>query len=544
MGAGASFEGGDGPGHGHERGNYWCHSCNLQVEIPRGADMSCPHCRGSFLEESGDHSIVNFGGSHHHGPSHSHAMVTNGERNQLNLEQSRRFANAAIMLRILEFQLRDELEVLQNNYRSQEEEKQKKMLTPCMLASVKDVFVTLDKMCDQPCCPICSEDFKESEELSCLPCDHLYHSECVMPWLEMKRNCPICRFELVSNVPTVDELMLLDESQLVKHFSTHDVELPTSDGASKMDLAEALHSFYATDHAREEERTSSLSIASYNRNVPFGSPFGGEGDVGGGPRIVSPSNALESNFQLMRLGMALANDPEIGGLERGGRTMVHTSTVSPYAHSTQQVGMSPNMANSSSSMSGMRIVSRPIMISHQQTSRTMPHMGASSDDDYDRGRMVGMTGLTAAIRNRESQQEFEQVEREGNGPFDALFPSDTDTFPDLNEMERIGSYSSSIAAAGPQYAAAPLNSSGSPQIISQIPVSRTFVLRSAGSGPGGMGTAYVVTPVSQPDAGAGAEMIETSDLIQLAPSPHAHAPAGGYGGGSGSGGNYADRMDS
>ncbi|CAF1783045.1 BnaC09g42030D [Brassica napus] len=45
-------------------------------------------------------------------------------------------------------------------------------------------------------CAICIGDFVVKEKVSRLPCWHYYHGECILPWLEMKNTCPVCRFEL------------------------------------------------------------------------------------------------------------------------------------------------------------------------------------------------------------------------------------------------------------------------------------------------------------------------------------------------------------
>lgn len=43
-------------------------------------------------------------------------------------------------------------------------------------------------------CSICIDDFEENELLRALPCGHLYHTHCVMPWLTTRSpNCPLCK---------------------------------------------------------------------------------------------------------------------------------------------------------------------------------------------------------------------------------------------------------------------------------------------------------------------------------------------------------------
>ncbi|XP_076646754.1 E3 ubiquitin-protein ligase Iruka isoform X2 [Halictus rubicundus] len=45
-------------------------------------------------------------------------------------------------------------------------------------------------------CSVCWEDFKLSEPVKQLPCLHLYHAPCILPWLELHGTCPICRQNL------------------------------------------------------------------------------------------------------------------------------------------------------------------------------------------------------------------------------------------------------------------------------------------------------------------------------------------------------------
>ena len=44
-------------------------------------------------------------------------------------------------------------------------------------------------------CSICICEFEEGEELRLLPaCGHMFHTECILPWLTEKKNaCPLCQ---------------------------------------------------------------------------------------------------------------------------------------------------------------------------------------------------------------------------------------------------------------------------------------------------------------------------------------------------------------
>ncbi|XP_061393956.1 E3 ubiquitin-protein ligase Iruka [Musca vetustissima] len=45
-------------------------------------------------------------------------------------------------------------------------------------------------------CSVCWEDFKIQEMVRKLPCSHVYHEECIVPWLKLHGTCPICRKSL------------------------------------------------------------------------------------------------------------------------------------------------------------------------------------------------------------------------------------------------------------------------------------------------------------------------------------------------------------
>ncbi|TPX35597.1 hypothetical protein SeLEV6574_g08177 [Synchytrium endobioticum] len=50
-------------------------------------------------------------------------------------------------------------------------------------------------------CAICLTDYETNEEVTELPCEHAYHTECIRRWLKAHVRCPLCR----RNMDTVDQ---------------------------------------------------------------------------------------------------------------------------------------------------------------------------------------------------------------------------------------------------------------------------------------------------------------------------------------------------
>ncbi|KAJ7977040.1 putative RING/U-box superfamily protein [Quillaja saponaria] len=48
-------------------------------------------------------------------------------------------------------------------------------------------------------CVICKEEMREGRDVCELPCQHLFHWMCILPWLRKRNTCPCCRFPLPSD---------------------------------------------------------------------------------------------------------------------------------------------------------------------------------------------------------------------------------------------------------------------------------------------------------------------------------------------------------
>lgn len=70
---------------------------------------------------------------------------------------------------------------------------------------VKDTGIVSD---DLPMCQICIEPYKVGEKVSwskTCACMHHFHYECIIPWLDLHDECPVCRSSYVSMEDNVVE---------------------------------------------------------------------------------------------------------------------------------------------------------------------------------------------------------------------------------------------------------------------------------------------------------------------------------------------------
>nr|XP_060613847.1 E3 ubiquitin-protein ligase RNF115 [Anolis sagrei ordinatus] len=64
------------------------------------------------------------------------------------------------------------------------------------ISSLPTVTVTQEQVDTGLECPVCKEDYTLAEQVRQLPCNHFFHSSCIVPWLEMHDTCPVCRKSL------------------------------------------------------------------------------------------------------------------------------------------------------------------------------------------------------------------------------------------------------------------------------------------------------------------------------------------------------------
>ncbi|KAL6125129.1 hypothetical protein ACLB2K_073189 [Fragaria x ananassa] len=146
----------------HDQLTFWCHVCDMSVTLP-ATTVACPHCFSDLLELM-DYST--------HAP----------EADRLNSPLLRRLLHHLSAADVLP-------PPPANVY-----------LLPASKAYV-DVIPTV-KMTSRSMtvCAVCKEQFAEDAEAKQLACSHVYHPDCILPWLSSRSSCPLCRFQLPTDV--------------------------------------------------------------------------------------------------------------------------------------------------------------------------------------------------------------------------------------------------------------------------------------------------------------------------------------------------------
>ncbi|XP_072982127.1 uncharacterized protein [Typha latifolia] len=173
---------------------FWCYVCDVSVSLlPSPSPLLCPHCRRDFLEELDlPHPDLFLP---HPPPPPPLPLLSDDSDNDLPNFPS------------------DYLRRLVHHLTSSSDDDsssiplpppplppQRRGPSPASPSSI-DALPTVQISDPSLPCAVCKDDFPLLSPARRLPCGHLYHSDCIIPWLSLHNSCPICRSELPSPSP-------------------------------------------------------------------------------------------------------------------------------------------------------------------------------------------------------------------------------------------------------------------------------------------------------------------------------------------------------
>ncbi|KAJ8562739.1 hypothetical protein K7X08_031191 [Anisodus acutangulus] len=245
---------------------YWCYRCNRSYRLLNDDSITCPDCNSGFIEEIEAPSRSTVSVSQHRrlppgqSPGPGHGSGSNpGQvgRNRRNVGGGDRSPfNPVIVLRggggdggggggggfelyyddgagsglrplpnsMSEFLLGSGFDRLLDQLSQMEANGIGRMENPpaskAAIESLPRIEIINDHIALESCCAVCKEEFELGTEAREMPCKHLYHSECILPWLSMRNSCPVCRYEL----PTESRDDVVDPRGNVENGNGHEEE--------------------------------------------------------------------------------------------------------------------------------------------------------------------------------------------------------------------------------------------------------------------------------------------------------------------------------
>nr|VDD15615.1 unnamed protein product [Brassica oleracea] len=164
-------------------GSYWCYSCNRFVWVS-SSSISCPDCDGGFLEHIQQPPDFAPPDSLHRRSltrfplSSTHAPLTRSSTN--------RSPNP--------------ISQIDRGSCDEHPPASKSAIEALPVIEIDRIHLESDS---QSHCAVCKESFELKSSAKEMPCNHIYHPDCILPWLAIRNSCPVCRHELPAEDVTV-----------------------------------------------------------------------------------------------------------------------------------------------------------------------------------------------------------------------------------------------------------------------------------------------------------------------------------------------------
>lgn len=219
-----------------ETSSYWCYRCNKYVRVRARDVILCPECGRGFVEEinAGRHrshrhrrSLASSEMHFYSSPAIEHGSIREPHRHRRNGSEYSDFDPVIVLrgptttgggshrlyfydgagssLREIPASVSgflvgsgfDLLLGLLGRFESNGVVRcENSPASKAAIESLPTIRVDSTRVATDSHCAVCKEPFELQTEAREMPCKHIYHSDCILPWLSLTNSCPLCRHEL------------------------------------------------------------------------------------------------------------------------------------------------------------------------------------------------------------------------------------------------------------------------------------------------------------------------------------------------------------
>ena len=68
---------------------------------------------------------------------------------------------------------------------------------------------------EEDMCAVCLSELEEGDVLRMLVCGHVFHGECVDPWVIGQQTCPLCKADVLATLPSINPPLSITSESVV-----------------------------------------------------------------------------------------------------------------------------------------------------------------------------------------------------------------------------------------------------------------------------------------------------------------------------------------
>ena len=201
---------------------YWCHLCKKEFSkiYIENIEIQCTYCGNTFCEELQNEDPLSENHPSHFQPYDSAYNNLNNNinrNNQIDLlnilhsnNNTRPRTTSSLLDMIIQYvssrnYYEENLENIINQIMMNDTNKYgNPPASKKSIEKLEKIIINDEKLKSfgiENTCAVCKDEFIIGQECLLMPCQHHFHKDCLLPWLNERNSCPVCRFEL----PTDDE---------------------------------------------------------------------------------------------------------------------------------------------------------------------------------------------------------------------------------------------------------------------------------------------------------------------------------------------------